>query len=139
VKLEKLQAQLETLYGALDWRLGSAPSLLVRSALAFGEDDGPLVARSIACYTLFAVVPAILALVVVVSAVLNTEEIQEVARSKPSWRPCQRSGAFLSTATGSPPAQHLAGLPVLESESHVVRGMAIRSAITICLAKDYKL
>jgi membrane protein len=77
MKAERLRAQLENLYGRLDRRLGGVPSLLVRTALAFDQDDGPLVARSIAYYTLFAVFPAILALIVVASTVLNTAEVQE--------------------------------------------------------------
>jgi membrane protein len=77
MKTERLQAGFEKLYGRLDRRLGSVPSLLVRTALAFDQDDGPLVARSIAYYALFAVFPAILALIVVASAVLESEEVQE--------------------------------------------------------------
>ena len=77
MKAEWLRAQLENLYGRLDRRLGGALSLLVRTALAFDQDDGPLVARSMAYYTLFAVFPAILAFAVVASTVLNTEEVQE--------------------------------------------------------------
>ncbi len=76
MKLERLQAHFENMYGRLDRRLGSVPSLLVRTVLAFNEDDGDLAARSIAYYTLFAVFPAILALVVIASAVLDTGEIQ---------------------------------------------------------------
>ena len=77
MKQERLRAQLETLYGGLDRRLGGGPSLLMRTALAFDQDNGPLSARSIAYYALFALSPAILALVVVTSAVLDTEEVQE--------------------------------------------------------------
>jgi membrane protein len=77
MKLERLQARLENLYGRLDRRLGGVPSLLVRTALAFDQDDGPLVARSIAYYTLFAIFPAILAFTVVAGTVLNTQEVQQ--------------------------------------------------------------
>jgi membrane protein len=77
MKTERLQTQIENLYGRLDRRLGGVPSLLVRTALAFGEDDGPLMARSIAYYALFAVFPAILAFIAIASTVLNTEEVQE--------------------------------------------------------------
>jgi len=41
----------------------------VRTALAFNQDDGPLMARSIANYALFAVFPAILVLIVAASVV----------------------------------------------------------------------
>jgi membrane protein len=77
MKAERLRVGFEKLYGRLDRRLGGVLSLLVRTALSFDHDDGPLVARSIAYYTLFAVFPAILAFIVVASTVLNTEEVQE--------------------------------------------------------------
>lgn len=77
MKLQRLQARLEKLYAWLDRQLGGRLSLLVRSALAFDQDDGPLMARSIAYYALFAVFPAILALIVAASAVLESEEVQE--------------------------------------------------------------
>ena len=81
MKAERLRAQLENVYGRLDRRLGGALSLLVRTALAFDQDDGPLVARSMAYYTLFAVFPAILAFIVVASTVLDTAEVQEAVMS----------------------------------------------------------
>lgn len=77
MKLEPLRARFERLYARLDRRLGGHLSLLVRTALAFNQDDGPIVARSLAYYALFAVFPAILALMVVASAVLESEEGQE--------------------------------------------------------------
>mgnify|MGYP000975579057 CR=1 FL=1 len=75
--MERLLARLDTLYGRLDRRLGGAPSLLVRTVLAFTRDDGPLIARSIAYYALFAVFPALLAFIVVSSSVLESKEVQE--------------------------------------------------------------
>lgn len=75
--IERLRARLETVYGHLDRRLGGVPSLLVRTALAFVRDDGPLVARSIAYYALFTIFPAVLAFIVVSSWVLESEEVQE--------------------------------------------------------------
>ena len=77
MKFERLQTRLENLYAHLDRRLGGRLSLLVRTALAFDQDDGPLMARSLAYYALFAVFPAILALIVISSAVLESEEAQE--------------------------------------------------------------
>jgi len=76
MKLERLQTWLDKLYARLDQWLGGVPSLLVRTALAFGQHDGTLMARSIAYYAVFAVFPAILALIVVASAVLGSEEVQ---------------------------------------------------------------
>lgn len=77
MKFERLQTRLENVYARLDRRLGGRLSLLVRTALAFDQDDGPLMARSLAYYALFAVFPAILALIVISSAVLESEEAQE--------------------------------------------------------------
>lgn len=77
MRLERRQAPLERPYARLDRSLGGRLSLLVRTGLAFDRDDGPLMARSIAYYALFAVFPAILALIVVASAVLKPEEVQE--------------------------------------------------------------
>jgi membrane protein len=77
MKRERLKARLERLYARLDRRTGGRLSVLIRTALAFGQDDGPLAARSIAYYALFAVFPAILALIVVAGAVLESEEVQE--------------------------------------------------------------
>jgi membrane protein len=81
MKLQRLQAQFENLYGRLDRRLGGAPSLLVRTALAFDQDDGPLAARSIAYYALFAISPAVLLLVALASTVLEAGEAQEAVVS----------------------------------------------------------
>jgi membrane protein len=77
MKLERLQVWLDRLYARLDGRLGGSLSLLVRTALAFDQDDGPLMARSLAYYALFAVFPAILALIVISSAFLESEEVQQ--------------------------------------------------------------
>jgi membrane protein len=74
MKRERLKARLERLYARLDRRFGGALSLLVRTALAFVQDNGPLAARSIAYYAVFAVFPAMLALIVVASAALGSEE-----------------------------------------------------------------
>ncbi len=77
MRRERLQARLEKLYARLDRRLGGRLSVLVRTGLAFGQDDGPLAARSIAYYAVFAVFPAMLALIVVASAALGSEQAQE--------------------------------------------------------------
>ena len=76
VKQERLKVRIERLYARLDRSLGGRLSLLVRTALAFDRDDGPLMARSIAYYALFAVFPAILALIVVGSTVLEAEQVR---------------------------------------------------------------
>lgn len=76
MKGKPLRAWIEKLYTRLDWRLGGWLGLFVRTVLAFAQDDCLLAARSIAYYALFAVFPAILALIVVASAVLGSEEAQ---------------------------------------------------------------
>jgi membrane protein len=75
--IERLQNRIEAWYGRLDRVLGGRLSLLVRTVLAFDQDGGALMARSIAYYALFAVFPAILALTMIASAVLNSEEVQQ--------------------------------------------------------------
>ena len=75
--IERLQNRLEAWYGRLDRVLSGRLSLLVRTVLAFDQDEGALMARSISYYTLFAVFPALLLLVVIASTVLNSEEVQE--------------------------------------------------------------
>lgn len=77
MKTGGLQVRVDDLYGRLNRRLGGALGLLARTAMAFDQDDGPLVARSIAYYTLFAVSPAILILIVIASMVVSTGEVQE--------------------------------------------------------------
>ncbi len=77
MKSERLQARLERLYARLDLGLGGRLSLAVRAVLAFDRDDGPLMARSIAYYALFATSPAVLALIVIISFVLEPEEVRE--------------------------------------------------------------
>ena len=76
MKRERLKARLATLYGRLDQRVGGRLGVLVRTGLAFLQDDGPLAARSIAYYAVFAVFPAMLALIVVASAALGSEAAQ---------------------------------------------------------------
>jgi membrane protein len=75
--IEWLQSQLERWYASLDRRLGGRLSLIVRSVLAYDQDGGALMARSISYYALFAVFPALLLLIVIASTVLNSEEVQE--------------------------------------------------------------
>jgi membrane protein len=75
--IEWLQNRLEGWYAGLDRRMGGRLSLIVRTALAFDQDGGPLMARSIAYYALFAVFPAILVLIVIASVVLNSDEVQD--------------------------------------------------------------
>ena len=75
--IERLQHRLEAAYGRFDRVLDGRLSLLVRTALAYDQDGGALMARSIAYYALFAIFPAILMLVVLASSVLNSAEVRE--------------------------------------------------------------
>jgi membrane protein len=76
VEREHLLAGLERLYARLDRRLGSSLSMIRRSVLAFDQDDGPLMARSICYFALFAIFPALLALIVMASMVLESGEVE---------------------------------------------------------------
>ncbi|MGD8489466.1 MAG: YihY/virulence factor BrkB family protein [Anaerolineae bacterium] len=67
-------SQLEGLYLRADRLLGGRLSVIVRTALAFDQDDGALVSRSIAYYALFSIFPLLLLLVSVASIFLDTEE-----------------------------------------------------------------
>lgn len=69
---------LDRLYLGLDRRLKGWPTLLVRTVLAFGQDDGAVVSRSIAYYALFSLFPLVLVVISLSSSVLAAEEIQRV-------------------------------------------------------------
>jgi membrane protein len=76
--MESILALLERLYLAIDQRLGGRLSLLVRTALAFTEDDGALQSRSIAYYALFSFFPLLLVLLSFSTSILALEEAQQV-------------------------------------------------------------
>ena len=77
MKLDKVLAGLERLYARLDRRLGGWLSLVVRSMIAFDQHDGSLMARSISYFALFAIFPALLALIVIASTVLESSEVKQ--------------------------------------------------------------
>jgi membrane protein len=76
--MERVLARLETSYIRFDRLLGGRLSLLVRTALAFGRDDGAIMSRSIAYYALFSFFPLLLILISVSSSVLTASQVQEV-------------------------------------------------------------
>jgi membrane protein len=76
--MERVLARLETSYIRFDRLLGGRLSLLVRTALAFGRDDGAIMSRSIAYYALFSFFPLLLILISVSSSVLTASHVQEV-------------------------------------------------------------
>jgi len=75
--MERIVQWLEHLYLGIKRRLKGWPTLLVRTGLAFDQDDGPVVSRSIAYYALFSLFPLLLVLMSVASSILAVEEAQQ--------------------------------------------------------------
>jgi len=65
--------RLDRLYLILDHRLGGRLTLLVRTGLAFDQDDGAVISRSIAYYALFSLFPLVLVLIAFSSRMLANE------------------------------------------------------------------
>ena len=76
--MESILRLLERLYLAIDQRLGGRLSLLVRTVLAFNEDDGALQSRSLAYYALFSLFPLLLVLMSFSSSILDIGEARQV-------------------------------------------------------------
>lgn len=74
--MEGFLQRMERLYAKTDGWLGGWLSLLLRTGLAFDQDDGALMSRSIAYYALFSTFPLLLVLVTFFSSVLAWEEAQ---------------------------------------------------------------
>ena len=72
--MESLLQHLDRLYLNLDRRLGGRLTLLVRTGLAFDQDDGAVMSRSIAYYALFSLFPLVLVLIAFSSRILANEE-----------------------------------------------------------------
>ena len=75
--MERIVQWLDQVYLGIDRRLKGWPTLLVRTGLAFDQDDGAVVSRSIAYYALFSLFPLLLVLISVASSVLAVEEAQQ--------------------------------------------------------------
>lgn len=73
----RILSWLERFYLNLDHRLRGWLTLLVRTGLAFGEDDGAVVSRSIAYYALFSLFPLVLAVLTLASALMTSETVQD--------------------------------------------------------------
>ena len=71
--MDRIGRWLDRLYFGIDRRLKGWPTLLVRTGLAFTQDEGAIVSRSIAYYALFSLFPLLLVLISVVSSVLADE------------------------------------------------------------------
>jgi membrane protein len=76
--MKRLAQQLEGIYLRLDRQLGGRLTILIRTGLAFDQDDGAIVSRSIAYYALFSLFPLLLVLMSFSSSVLAVEEAQQV-------------------------------------------------------------
>ena len=75
--MRRIAEQLEQWYLGIDRRLRGWPTLFVRTGLAFGQDDGLAVSRSIAFYALFSLFPLVLALISILSSVVPADEAQQ--------------------------------------------------------------
>jgi membrane protein len=75
--MERIGKWIDQVYLGIDQRLKGWPTLLVRTGLAFDQDEGPVVSRSIAYYALFSLFPLLLVLISVASSVLAVEEAQQ--------------------------------------------------------------
>lgn len=75
--MERLQGWLDGVYLRLDRRLGGWLTLLIRTGLAFDQDNGAVISRSIAYYALFSLFPLLLVLISVGGAVLTAGATQE--------------------------------------------------------------
>ncbi len=76
--MKKLQQRLDRFYLALDRRLGGWPTLLIRTGLAFDQDDGAVMSRSIAYYALFSLFPLLLVLISFAASFLGSSQAQQL-------------------------------------------------------------
>jgi membrane protein len=76
--MKRTQAWLDTAYGSADRWSGGRLAVLLRTALAFDQDDGAVMSRSIAYYALFSFFPLLLILLSVSSALLETDQAETV-------------------------------------------------------------
>jgi membrane protein len=76
--VKRISRWFDRVYLAFDRRLGGRLSLLLKTTLAFDQDDGAVISRSIAFYALFSLFPLMLVLVSISSSVLVTSEAREL-------------------------------------------------------------
>lgn len=76
--MKAISHRLDRLYLGIDRRLGGRLTLLLKTAVAFDQDDGAVMSRSIAYYALFSLFPLLLVLMSFSGSVLATEEAQEL-------------------------------------------------------------
>ena len=75
--MERIRQTLDRFYLHLDRRLGGCLTLLVKTALAFDQDNGAVMSRSIAYYALFSFFPLLLLLITFAGSVLVSEAAQD--------------------------------------------------------------
>lgn len=78
--MKRVQLWVDRIYLGVDRRLRGWPTLLIRTGLAFDQDDGALMSRSIAYYALFSIFPLLLVLVSFSSFALDPAEVQQLVR-----------------------------------------------------------
>ena len=76
--MERIFQWLEWVYSNADRLLRGYPSLIVRSALAFDQDDGAVQSRSIAYYALFSIFPLLLVIMSFSTKLLTSEDAQQL-------------------------------------------------------------
>lgn len=79
--MQRIRKGLDRFYRHADRRLGGRLTILVKTALAFDQDNGAVMSRSIAYYALFSLFPLLLLLMTFASSVLASEEAQELVLS----------------------------------------------------------
>ncbi len=78
--MKRVLLWVDRIYLGVDRRLRGWPTLLIRTGLAFDQDDGALMSRSIAYYALFSIFPLLLVLVSFSSFALDAAEVQQLVR-----------------------------------------------------------
>jgi membrane protein len=76
--VQRIGQGFDRLYLIADRLLGGRLTLLVRTVVAFDQDDGAIVSRSIAFYALFSLFPLLLLLMTFASSVLASEDAQAI-------------------------------------------------------------
>jgi membrane protein len=76
--LQNISRWIDRIYLTFDRRLGGRLTLLLKTALAFDQDDGAVISRSIAFYALFSLFPLMLVLVSIASSVLVSSEARDI-------------------------------------------------------------
>lgn len=76
--MERIAQWFDKSYLAADRRLGGRLTILARTALAFDQDDGAVMSRSIAYYALFSLFPLLLILMAFASSMMASQDAQEI-------------------------------------------------------------